>query len=114
MINRTIPASLPAEVECSLAECGGIEGLIQRLPSDHALKARSLVFHAVGDPTRLKILALLKDQSLCVCVIREILQIADSKLSYHLNILKKAGLIEGGKQGNWIIYSITERGRVFL
>jgi ArsR family transcriptional regulator, arsenate/arsenite/antimonite-responsive transcriptional repressor len=101
-------------VECSLAECGGIEGLIKQLPSDRVLKARSLVYHAVGDPIRLRILEMLRNQSLCVCIIRSILDISDSKLSYHLNVLKKAGLIEGGKKGNWIIYSITERGREFL
>jgi ArsR family transcriptional regulator len=72
------------------------------------------VYHAVADPIRLKILEMLKDQPLCVCVIRTILKIADSRLSYHLNILKKTGLIRGGKQGNWIIYSITERGKEFL
>jgi DNA-binding transcriptional ArsR family regulator len=113
MNKSAIPLSLPKEVECSLAECGGIEGLTERLPSDRALKARSYVYHAAADPMRLKILALLKDQDLCVCVIRSVLDIADSKLSYHLNVLKKAGLIDGGKKGNWIVYSITDRGKEF-
>ena len=114
MNDSALPASLPEEVQCSLTECGGIEGLIERLPGDRVLKAKSYVYHAVADPMRLKILAMLKDQALCVCIIRAVLNIADSKLSYHLSILKKAGLIEGGKKGNWIIYSITPRGREFL
>jgi ArsR family transcriptional regulator len=42
------------------------------------------------------------------------MRIADSKLSYHLTILKDAGLIEGEYQGNWIIYNITDTGRHHL
>jgi predicted transcriptional regulator len=114
MVKSPIPASLPEEVECSLAECGGIEGLMERLPDVHVLKRRSAVYRAVADPMRLRILAMLKDQSLCVCVIKAVLRISDSRLSYHLGILKKAGLIKGGKKGNWIIYEITERGKEFL
>jgi ArsR family transcriptional regulator len=42
------------------------------------------------------------------------MRLSGSKLSYHLNILKENGLIEGENDGNWIIYSITERGRRLL
>jgi DNA-binding transcriptional ArsR family regulator len=114
MINSPMPESLPEEVECSLAECGGIAGLLERLPDERVLKARSSLYRSVADPTRLKILAMLEDQPLCVCVIKSVLRIADSRLSYHLGILKKTGLIKGGKKGNWIIYAITERGKEFL
>jgi ArsR family transcriptional regulator len=40
-------------------------------------------------------------------------RIANSKLSYHLNILKEAGLIEGEYHGNWLIYSLTVTGKSF-
>jgi ArsR family transcriptional regulator len=56
----------------------------------------------------------LLSQPLCVCVIKSVVQIADSKLSYHLNILKEQDFISGEQQGNWIIYSITDRGRLAL
>jgi len=61
----------------------------------------------------MKILYLLTSQPLCVCVIREIIGISDSRLSYHLSALKKAGLIEGEQQGSWIIYRISERGKKY-
>jgi DNA-binding transcriptional ArsR family regulator len=114
MNRKKIPASIPKEIECSLEECGGIEGLLEKLPANRVLVSRSRMYLAVADPVRLKILELLKEQPLCVCVIKTILSIADSKLSYHLSVLKKAGLIKGGKKGNWIIYSITEKGKEFL
>jgi len=56
----------------------------------------------------------LLSQPLCVCIIKAVVNIADSKLSYHLNILKEQDFISGEQQGNWIIYSITNRGRQAL
>ncbi|MBN1195386.1 MAG: helix-turn-helix transcriptional regulator [Methanomicrobiaceae archaeon] len=53
---------------------------------------------------------MLRVQPLCVCVIKEVLHIADSKLSYHLSVLRKAGMITGEQQGSWIIYSLTGTG----
>lgn len=52
-------------------------------------------------------------QPLCVCVIKAVLGIADSKLSYHLSVLKRAELIAGEAQGNWIIYRLTAEGETW-
>jgi len=101
---------LPPGVEESLCRCGGIDGLIERLPPDPELNRLATVHRALADPLRLKILAMLTFQPLCVCVIKAVLVIADSKLSYHLSVLKKAGLIVGDQQGNWIVYSLTDLG----
>lgn len=80
------------------------------LPSDAHLERMSARHRACADPIRLKILLMLSVQPLCVCVIKAVLGIADSKLSYHLGVLKKAGLIRGEQQVNWIIYSLTDEG----
>ncbi|WP_349238264.1 ArsR/SmtB family transcription factor [Methanoculleus sp. 7T] len=104
---------LPPDIEESLYRCGGIAGLVEQLPGDPALKRQSTLYRALADPLRLKILAMLSVQSLCVCVIKAVLSIADSKLSYHLSVLKKAGLIAGEAQGNWIIYRLTDDGAVW-
>ncbi|WP_342679696.1 metalloregulator ArsR/SmtB family transcription factor [Methanofollis sp. UBA420] len=104
---------IPEPVEGDLARVGGIEGLTRLLPDGETLALRSQQFHALSDPVRLKILLLLAVQPLCVCVIREVVAVADSRLSYHLNVLKKAGLIAGESRGNWIIYSLTAEGEKF-
>ena len=104
---------LPPDVEESLCRCGGITGLMGQLPGDDLLKRESALFRALADPLRLKILAMLAVQPLCVCVIKVVLGIADSKLSYHLSVLKKAGLIIGEAQGNWIIYRLTTEGEAW-
>lgn len=106
---------LPAAVERSLARAGGLQGVISRLPEEGVLKRKSEVFRALSDPVRLKALHLLEASPLCVCLIKEALgDIADSKLSYHLSVLKNAGLIEGKRSGNWVIYRITKEGRRLL
>lgn len=105
---------VPEEIAASLCECGGIEGLVNLLPSDADLERLSVRHRACADPIRLKILAMLGVQPLCVCVIKAVLGIADSKLSYHLGVLKKAGLIEGEQQGSWIVYSLTGEWRGWI
>ncbi len=104
-------AILPEEITESLKQYGGIEGLIRLLPADEKIKAEHTIHQALSDPIRLKILSLLNIQPLCVCVIKAALCMGDSRLSYHLSIMKKAGLITGEQQGNWIIYSLTEEGK---
>lgn len=101
---------LPETVQQALDEKGGLENLIRIIPNDEVLNDEAGTYRALSDTIRLKILYLLSTGTLCVCVIKEALQIADSKLSYHLTILKKAGLIESSQQGNWILYTLTEKG----
>ena len=105
---------LPEQIQKELEEIGGFEALAGRVPSPEELGAQSRVHHALADPLRLTILYLIKDQPLCVCVINRFTRLSGSKLSYHLNILKEGGLIEGEYHGNWIIYSLTGAGREYL
>jgi DNA-binding transcriptional ArsR family regulator len=110
-VKETLP--IPPGIQEELDRSGGLKGLISRLPDDRVLQGLVDVHHALSDLTRMKIIQLLTTQPLCVCVIREIIGISDSRLSYHLNALKKAGLILGSQQGSWIIYSLTEMGRKY-
>jgi ArsR family transcriptional regulator len=105
---------IPGIIQCDLEEVGGVKGLNEHLPSKKNIEKISAAHHALSDPVRITILYLLEIQPLCVCVIKECIGIAGSKLSYHLNIMKENGLIDSEQQGNWIIYSITSRGRQAL
>ncbi len=104
-------AEIPVAIQSNLDTIGGIPGLCSCMPDDAVIRQVTGIHHALSDPVRLRILHLVAIQPFCVCVIKACIGIADSKLSYHLTILKKAGLIEGSQQGNWIIYSITDIGR---
>jgi DNA-binding transcriptional ArsR family regulator len=72
------------------------------------------VFKALADPLRLQILKALALEDLCVCVFVELLDCDYSKLSYHLKVLKEAGLVECRPEGTFLIYRLTEFGRAVL
>ena len=72
------------------------------------LKHHSNLFKALSDPNRLRIIKMLQVKPLCVCEITDILGLAASTVSTHLNILKKAGFVEDYKEGKWINYSLSK------
>jgi ArsR family transcriptional regulator, arsenate/arsenite/antimonite-responsive transcriptional repressor len=63
-------------------------------------------FKAMGDQTRIQILALLKVEDLCVCELVEILGISQPSVSQHIRKLKNAKLVKERRQGKWIFYSL--------
>src|SRR5690349_2890483 len=67
---------------------------------------------AVADPTRLRILDLLVQQELplCVCDITPLFEQNQPTISHHLRILREAGLIDCEKRGIWAYYWATEPG----
>lgn len=105
---------IPDSIQKELDKKGGMEGLLGRIPGQSSLHTSSRLHQALADPIRLTVMYSLVSQPLCVCVIKAVVNIADSKLSYHLNILKEQDFIVGEQQGNWIIYTITDRGRQAL
>ena len=68
------------------------------------------LFHALSDETRLEILERLGTGEQCVCDLMEALGAAQSRLSFHLKVLKEARLISDRPEGRWIYYSLNEDG----
>lgn len=66
------------------------------------------IFKALSDETRLKILKLLEKGELCVCEIISALNMVQPKVSFHLGILRDAGLVKTRKKGKWILYSLDD------
>lgn len=65
----------------------------------------ALVFKALGDSTRLKIIEMLSCGELCACDILESVHITQPTLSYHMKILTDCGLVKSHKEGSWMHYS---------
>ena len=63
---------------------------------------------ALADENRVRALGALRDQSLCVCQIVELLELAPSTVSKHLAILRQAGLVTSRKEGRWIYFALAE------
>lgn len=68
------------------------------------------VFQALSDETRLLILEQLKDGEQCVCDLTEVFKTGQSRLSFHLRVLKDAGLILARPEGRWMYYSLNADG----
>jgi ArsR family transcriptional regulator, arsenate/arsenite/antimonite-responsive transcriptional repressor len=66
------------------------------------------VFKALSEEIRLRILKLLEQGELCVCDIVAALDLIQPKISFHLAVLKEAGLIKDRKQGKWVHYKIDD------
>ena len=64
-------------------------------------------FHALSDPIRISVIELLRHRELCVCDLSNALGISQSKLSFHLKILKQTGLVVNRQEGRWIYYSLN-------
>jgi ArsR family transcriptional regulator len=79
------------------------------------------VFKALGDPTRLKILDLLRsrgksccelisreEHGLCACDIEKAVGLSQAAVSHHMDLLRRAGLVQAEKRGRWMYYRRNE------
>ena len=76
--------------------------------SDSTIKHLVQVFKLLSDETRLRIIACLKDGEQCVCDLTETFKTGQSRLSFHLRVLKEAGLVRDRPQGRWIYYALNQ------
>jgi len=67
-----------------------------------------LLFRALADRTRLRLLNLMGDEEVCVCYFVEVLKTLQSKISRHLAYLRKAGIVGARRDGKWMHYRILE------
>ena len=67
------------------------------------------VFRALGDETRVRIVALLVHGELCVCHLEEALGLSQPNASRQLGILKNAGVLDSRRDGTWVYYRISEQ-----
>ena len=79
------------------------------------------VCKALGDPTRLRILEMLKSKGrsccdliarnepgLCACDIEDAVKLSQAAINHHMGLLRRAGLVNAEKRGRWIYYSRNE------
>lgn len=87
------------------------------------IEALAEIFKALSDPTRLRLVKLLSDQSpdvcqgtcngqkfLCVNALAHKLGVTQSAVSQHLRVLRQAGLVRGERQGTFMHYSLDQDG----
>jgi len=64
-------------------------------------------FRALADATRWRIVRLVKDRALCVCELADILEMPQSSVSSHVQIIRKAGMLESEQCGKWTYFRIS-------
>ena len=74
-----------------------------------AASAESIaLLQAVADPARWAVLATLAEAPRCVCSLQEQVPIPGNLLSYHLKVLRDAGLVTTSRRGRWIDYALAD------
>ena len=66
------------------------------------------IFASLSDPIRLRALALIKqEEELCVCELVGALDLPQPKVSRHIRVLSDAGLVQGRRDAQWILYTLN-------
>jgi ArsR family transcriptional regulator, arsenate/arsenite/antimonite-responsive transcriptional repressor len=75
--------------------------------NEYGIRSLTKLFRALGDETRLRIVALLSHGELCVCHLEKALDLSQPNVSRHLGILRAAGVVDGRRDGSWMYYSLA-------
>jgi len=101
-------------LETEICECGDsqehvkkLKGFVQQL-DEEAIRRQSYVLKALADPTRIKILHLLKNRSMCTCEIMVALNLTEPNASHHLNMLERNEIVKSERVGKWIFYRLRK------
>jgi ArsR family transcriptional regulator len=65
---------------------------------------------ALADPVRLRLVGVLAGGGRCVCDLQELVPVPANLLSYHLRVLREAGLVTATRRGRWVDYRLDEAG----
>ena len=67
------------------------------------------IFKALAEESRLRILAILMEDEMCVCEIEECLKMTQSNVSRHLTALKNSGILDSYKKAQWAYYKVSDK-----
>lgn len=81
--------------------------------AEETFESESLLFKAIADPYRLRMLATLTraPEEVCVCDFTDALPLNQPTVSHHLRILREAGLVTCERRGTWVYYRLASGAR---
>ncbi|GAA3818341.1 ArsR/SmtB family transcription factor [Cellulomonas soli] len=82
--------------------------MVEATAIEQSTQERIALLQAVADPVRWTVLNLLAEQPRCVCNLQEHVDIAGNLLSYHLKVLREAGLVTSSRRGRWVDYTLAD------
>ena len=93
---------------CGIEDAGFVHVLAEQAPDETARTAA--VFKALSDETRLRILkAIAHKGELCECFIVPAFGLSQPTISYHLKVLREAGLITSERRGQWVYHRVNQK-----
>ena len=78
------------------------------------MKALAQTAKTLSDPTRIRVLLALRDGELCVCELCDALDVTQSTLSSHLQVIRKSGLVKTRREGKWMYYAMADSAQGLL
>jgi len=100
-------AATDKKISCNLTE-GKAEELKKRLPVEEEIQDLAEFFKVFGDPTRIRILFLLKQGEYCVHDISCLIEMNQTAVSHQLKSLRQARLVKYRKDGKQVFYSLND------
>lgn len=79
----------------------------------HSLATEVLIFRALSNPTRIRLVHLLHNRELCVSELAHALEVAQPTISQQLTHLKQIGFIAARKKGSWTYYTLAKPHNAF-
>lgn len=104
------PIIMPNHQAIGYSVCIGISDTEEKLMIEVFTTASPQIiagFQALSEPLRMRTIEYLQQRELCVCELCELLDISQSKLSFHLKVLKTAELVHARQEGRWIYYRLN-------
>lgn len=84
-----------------------LKALVEQI-DEEGVKRRAYVLKALADPTRIKILHLLKNRRMCTCEIMVALGLTEPNASHHLNLLERNDIVRSERMGKWVLYKLEQ------
>ena len=105
---------IPNEILCEIESLGGLRGLQERIPNKKTIERTAKYYEILSESVRLQVLFALSQGKLCVCVLKRLTSCSDTRLSYHLSMLRKAGYIISEREGSYLRYFLTIKGKSII
>ncbi len=108
MSSRQLTKEKAGEAEICEELCVHPHIRLSEMPGEDETRAMADLFKTFGDATRLRILAALSRQELCVCDIADLLEMTQSAISHQLRVLKQQKLVRFRRDGKTVYYSLAD------
>lgn len=96
--------------ECAarIVDADAVARVKRALPGESAQSQAADIFRALADPTRMRLLLALSDESLCVCDLAEIVGVSESGVSHQLRMLRDLRLVAWERDGKRAVYRLAD------